>query len=72
MIGRLSVIRPSFTVQSEEVQADVTQPFIARVNGARLWNTNSAAGSLGQAGLVDCSGTASGSWKLRAQPTQTY
>ncbi len=63
---------PAFTVQSEEVQADVTAGFVARTNGARLWNTNSAAGSLGQAGVVDCAGTASGSWKLRAQPTQTY
>ncbi len=63
---------PSFTVQSEEVQADVTASYIARVNGARMWNTNTAAGSLAQAGVVDCSGTASGSWKLRAQPSQTY
>ena len=63
---------PAFTVQSEEVQADVTSAFIARVNGARLWNTNAAAGSLGQAGVVDCSGAASGSWKLRAQPSLTY
>ena len=63
---------PSFTVQSEEVQADVTSPFIARTNGARLWNTNAAAGTLGQAGVVDCSGTAGGSWKLRAQPSLTY
>ena len=63
---------PSFTVQSEEVQADVTSAFIARTNGARMWNTNAAAGTLGQAGVVDCSGTASGSWKLRAQPGLTY
>ena len=63
---------PSFTVQSEEVQADVTSAWIARANGARLYNTNAAAGSLGQAGVVDCSGTASGSWKLRATPGQTY
>ena len=50
----------------------MTSAFIARVNGARLWNTNAAAGSLGQAGVVDCSGAASGSWKLRAQPSLTY
>ena len=31
-------------MQSEEVQADVTSAFIARVNGARMWNTNTAAG----------------------------
>ena len=63
---------PAFTVQSEEVQADVTASYIARVNGARMWNTNTAAGSLAQAGVVDCAGTASGSWKLRAAPSQTY
>jgi hypothetical protein len=63
---------PAFTVQSEEVQADVTAAFIARANGARLFNTNAAAGALGQAGVVDCSGTATGSWKLRAQPGQSY
>jgi hypothetical protein len=63
---------PVFTVQSEEVQADVTAAYIARANGARLYNTNATAGSLGQAGVVDCTGAAAGSWKLRATPSQTY
>ncbi|WFP51429.1 hypothetical protein PL263_05210 [Methylomonas sp. EFPC3] len=53
-----------------DLQWDVTQ--IARVNGAILYNTNAAAGTLGQAGLVAGGGTGANSWKLLTDTTKAY
>jgi hypothetical protein len=59
-----------FNLFAEDFQVDVTT--VARVNGGKCFNTNAAAGTLAQAGLVDCLGTASGSWHLRGSPTLDY
>lgn len=52
------------------VPVDVTT--VSRVNGAQLFNNNAAAGTLGAAGMVDCLGTSSGSWKLRGDDALNY
>ena len=59
-------------IQGEDVQVDITQVYVARVNGARCWNTNAAAGTLGTAGVVDCSGTGAGSWTRRGAASLSY
>lgn len=53
-----------------DLQFDVTQ--VARLNSSIFHNTNAAAGTLGQAGLVVGSGTGANSWKLLADPTKSY
>lgn len=58
------------SVFSSDFQYDVTA--LARTNGAFCFNTNAAAGSLGQVGVVDCLGGATGSWRLRGDPTKSY
>jgi hypothetical protein len=58
------------SVFSDELKADVT--ILARTNGSKCFNTNAAAGTLAQAGVVDCLGTAASSWHLRGNPTLVY
>ncbi|TPQ28945.1 hypothetical protein [Methylomonas koyamae] len=53
-----------------DLQFDITQ--VARLNGSIFYNTNAAAGTLGQAGLVAGSGTAANSWKLLTDTTKAY
>lgn len=57
-------------VNGPTIRVDVTA--VARVDGAMIYNTNAAAGTLGVAGLVVCQGTASGSWHLMSDPTKVY
>lgn len=60
----------TINIFAEDFQVDVTT--MARVNGGKCLNTNTAAGTLASAGVVDCLGTASGSWHLRGTPTLVY
>lgn len=55
---------------AEDFQVDVTA--VARVNGGKCFNTNTAAGTITSAGVVDCLGTAANSWHLRGTPTLVY
>ena len=55
---------------SDGLPCDVSRA--ARVSGNYVSNTNAAAGTLGSAGIVVCSGTSTGSWKLAVDPTKTY
>lgn len=58
-------------VKSLEVEADVTK--LARTNGSACYNTNTAAGTLGAAGVVMCDASnAAGSWKLMTDPSKSY
>lgn len=54
----------------ETAKVDVT--LVQRADGASLYNSNTAAGTLAQAGVVDCLGTAANSWKLRGNNSLTY
>lgn len=63
---------PTVNIQSEEVQVDITQPYVARGNGNCCYNTNAAAGTLAQAGVVDCISASASSWKLRGDPAKSY
>jgi hypothetical protein len=60
----------SMNLYSRTFKADAS--LVARLDGGMLFNTNAALGTLGVAGLVVGSGTASGSWKLMADPTKSY
>jgi hypothetical protein len=59
-----------FTLDGSELRVDLS--IIARVDGAILYNTNAALGTLGVAGLVVGQGTAANSWKLMSDPTKSY
>jgi hypothetical protein len=57
-------------VNGATIKADVTA--IARLDGAQVYNTNAAAGTLGAAGPVVCQGAAANSWKLLANSALSY
>lgn len=60
----------SLYCDGHEITVDVTK--LTRWDGAIVRNTNSAAGTLGAAGLVSCQGTAANSWSLMSDPTKKY
>lgn len=53
-----------------DIRCDITGA--ARVDGAIIYNTNNAAGTLGVAGLVVGQGVAANSYKLLSDPTKSY
>lgn len=65
------VSTPNITVMSRTVKCDVT--LLARTNGAMVYNTNAAAGTLANAGVVVCDHTAAASsWKLTTNTSLAY
>lgn len=65
------VSTPNVTVMSRTFRCDVT--LLARTNGAMVYNTNAAAGTLANAGVVVCDHTnAANSWKLTTNSSLAY
>lgn len=61
-----------YSITGLGAKIDVADAKVNRVDGAMVYNTNAAAGTLGAAGLVVGQGTAAGSWHLLADPTKVY
>lgn len=59
-------------VNGPSLKVDINTTKVNRTDGSVVYNTNSALGTLGAAGLVVCQGTAANSWKLLSDTTKTY
>lgn len=61
-----------YSITGLGAKINVADAKVNRVDGAMVYNTNAAAGTLGAAGLVVGQGTAAGSWHLLADPTLVH
>jgi len=61
-----------YSISGAKAKIDIANAKVSRLDGAIVYNTNAAAGTLAAAGLVVGQGTAANSWHLMADPTLVY